>query len=260
MKSTMLFTIALAVTPAALVAQTAGQAQASGAAAARTASVNADAKASANASARFKAPKGWTAEGAAKLEAMYTDADKRDVPRGPIADRVAEGYAKGASQTTILASAGEFKSRMEATQDAMVSAGRKQPSHDEVERGALLMERGVTSAQIETMARRTPNERSLVVAFDVLGKLAARGVPVTQALTRVQAKLDARASDAAIISLVGKGRVNSPMSLTTSGSLTGAAGIAGSTAASGAAGAVTGASKGIGASVTGTVTGAVKRP
>ncbi len=259
MKRTTWIIIALTLAPAALAAQV--TAQASGAAQARTAPVKADAKVDANAEARFKAPKGWTAEGATKLEAMYADAEKRDVPREPIADRVAEGYAKGASQTTILASVGEFKSRMEATHDAMVSAGRKKPSHEEVERGAMLMERGVTRVQIETMAKRTPSERSLVVAFDVLGQLAARGVPVTQALTRVQAKLDARASDAAIISLVGTGSANPPMAgLNTAGSVTASAGAAGGTVTSNAAGAVTGTSKGIGASATGTVVGIVKRP
>ena len=172
-----------------------------------TASANgramASAKADAHANGHFAAPKGWSADGSAKLEAMYQQADDDSVPREPIADRVAEGYAKGASETTILASAGRVHANLVESRKALVTAGRK-PTRDETARGASAMEHGVTSAEIEAMARRTPNDRSLAVAFDVLGKLAARGVPVTHAITEVQGKLDARASDAALVSLVAK--------------------------------------------------------
>lgn len=256
MKRIRMLTMALALAPAVAFAQAQKPAKAPASTAAtsqpRGTSAAAQAKASANAEASFNTPKGWSADGAAKLEATYAAAKSRDLPREPIAHRVAEGSAKGASQTTILASAGKMESNMEATQDAMVAAGRPHPSPEECERGAMLMERGVTKAQIETMTKRTPSDRSLVVAFDVLGRLAARGVPVTQALTQVQAKLDARASDQAIISLAGKG--GPPMANGTPGTANGI-GVATS-----AAGSVTGTTKGATAGVAGAVTGVVKRP
>jgi hypothetical protein len=64
------------------------------------------------------------------------------------------------------------------------------------------MERGVTKAQIGTMARHAPRGRSLTVSFDAVTKLNENGMQLTSALTQVQAKLDAHASDAAITSLV----------------------------------------------------------
>ena len=197
-------TLALALGPAALVAQGSGQAAKPKPVPPTTSSrTAASAGADARAKATIAAPKGWSAEGAAKLATMYQEADSEDVPRKPIADRVAEGHAKGASEATILTSADHVHANLVAAQKAMVAAGRK-PTQDETARGASAMEHGVTSAEIETMARKTPNDRSLVVAFDVLGKLAARGVPVTNAITQVQGKLDARASDAALVSLVAK--------------------------------------------------------
>lgn len=208
MTRTSTIMLALALAPAVAAAQ--GSGQATGQAAKPkpvTASANgramASAKADAHANGRFAAPKGWSADGAAKLEAMYQQSDADSVPREPIADRVAEGYAKGASETTILASAGQVRVNLMESRKALVAAGRR-PTKDETARGASAMEHGVTSAEIETMARHTPNDRSLAVAFDVLGKLAARGVPVTHAITQVQGKLDARASDAALVSLVAK--------------------------------------------------------
>lgn len=250
MRQATSLTLLLVLAPAAALAQGSGAAQSSTSATARTPSVTASANTAA--AARFHAPKGWTADGSAKLEAMYASAQREDLPREPIAKRVHEGYAKGASESTILASAGKVKANLEASHEAMVAAGRK-PSDQETERGATAMEHGVTRAQIETMARRAPSDRSLVVAFDVLGKLAARGVPVTHAMTQVQAKLDARASDASLISLVAKGGSQMSMAVPPAGSPASTVGVT-------AAGTATGATKGVTAGVAGAVTGVVKRP
>lgn len=242
MKRKMMFTFVLAFMPAALVAQASGQ-------------VAAQANASADAS--LKAPRGWTAEGSAKLEAMYNDAKGKDLPREPIARRVAEGSAKGASETTILASAAKVKANMESTHEAMVDAGRKNPTHEETARGATAMEHGVTRGQIEALARRTPSDRSLVVAFDVLTRLTARGVPVEKALAQVQAKLDARATDASLIALAAQGGAAGGVGGSMSGRATGdmKSGVSTTTA-----GSATGTAKGVTAGVTGAVTGVVKRP
>lgn len=241
--------VVLALAPAVAAAQASGQAQASAAAGTQVQAgkASANARAEGRAQVSFDAPRGWTAEGAAKLSAMYADAREKDVPPEPIARRVAEGSAKGASETTILASAGKVKARLEASHQAMVQAGREHPSPEETERGAGLLERGVTEVQLEAMARKAPSDRSLVVAFDVLGRLAARGVPVTKALAQVQGKLEARASDGAILALAGTS--------TTSASA-GAAGSMAGTASTTAAG----TTKGLTAGVAGTVTGVVKKP
>lgn len=188
-------------TPALVVAQDTSRARGS--------SATARASASANASVSLDVPRRFSAEGRAKLEAMYTTAKSKQLPPEPIAQRVAEGEAKGASEASVLASANAVHGRLEATQRILIKAGRE-PRQDEIAHGASAMERGVTEVQLTSMVEKTPSDRSLTVAFDVLTQLAAGGVPVTNALAQVQAKLDARAPDSAILSLTasltGRGR------------------------------------------------------
>jgi hypothetical protein len=185
--------LVILLAPAALFAQAGGQAgaQAGSATTARTGGTAASANASATAQAtgEFRAPSSFSAEGQAKLNAMYAEAKEHKVPREPMAKRVDEGRAKGANETAVIASAGKVKANLEASQEAMVAAGRSHPSDEECARGESAMERGVTKAQITAIAKSAPGDRSLVVAFDVLTRLAARGVPVTQAVAQVQTNM-----------------------------------------------------------------------
>ena len=184
--------ISTLLVPAALCAQ--GSASTQG---------GATANASAQATAHARVPASFSASGKAKLEATYARAQEHHVPPGPIDSRVHEGQAKGASESAILTSTDRVETNMEASQQAMIKAGRH-PSDKEVESGASAMERGVTSAQIEAMAKQAPPDRSLTVALDVVTRLNEGGVPVTSALAQVQSKLDAHASDASIASLTAK--------------------------------------------------------
>jgi hypothetical protein len=253
--------------PALMSGQVTGAAKGSATAAAATSKpLPAQASAQAHAMTELHVPDRFSASGKARLEATYDEARRSNLPTAPIAKRVAEGEAKGASEASVIAAAARVKGDMEASQRAMIAAGRTRPSEEETERGAMLMARGVTSAQIETVARHAPSDRSLVVAFDVLGRLSDQGMPVTQALARVQAKLDSRASDAALISLAGAQHA-------------GAAGQAGAAAGAGAGVGVgvgvgvnggagvgagtrgtTAATTTVGAGVAGTVTGVIKKP
>ena len=236
--------IALAV-PVALCAQVGGQAGVSGTARAGGNGASVAGTANVSASGEFRAPESFSAAGAAKLNAMYADAKAHDVPRQPMANRVAEGQAKGASEAAVIASAGRVKANLEATHDAMVAAGRVHPSDEECDRGEAAMERGVTKAQIQAIAKSTQGDRSLVVAFDVLAQLAARGVPVGQAVAQVQQNVSGGASDASLTALVNAtGAANS-------------ASASGHTAVSGTA---TAATKPVGTTLTTTVGGVVHKP
>ena len=217
---------------------------------------SAEARAHANANAAFNAPERFSASGKARLEAAFAAARARGLPEEPMARRVAEGEAKGAAESEIIAAASEVKAQMEITQEAMLAAGRTHPSGDEISRGAMLMAHGVTSTQIETMARRTPSNRSLVVAFDVVSQLSAQGMPVGQALSRVQAKLDARASDAAIRALSPSATLGAGAAANGRVPAVGANAAAQGTANAAAKGAV----PGVAGSVTGAVTGVIKKP
>lgn len=239
----------------------------------------ADAKVSA-ARAEHAANRGaiLSAEAQAKVDADLRTARERRLPEEPIRRRVAEGEAKGAADARIVAASGETLAQLEASSDAMVRGGRRDPSDAEVARGAQLIARGYTSAQIEAVARRAPSDRSLVVAFETLASLRARGASTDRAVAQVQSRLAARASDAEIRQLgidanaaaqvdgsVGRGGMGQAGA---AGSVTGnAAGSVGGVAGSAAAGAGTAAGSTIGrgttgvtGGATGTIGGALSRP
>lgn len=237
-------TIALTLAPSALFAQ-----GASGSVAA-----------SANAGARVEAEpsRALSAEGQAKLDATLRAAREQQLPEEPIRDRVAEGQAKGATEAQLLAAAEGVRARLEASQQAMVQAGRATPTGEEVQGGAQALERGATSAQLEALIGAAPSDRSLTVAFDVLARLTAEGMPVAQALAQVQSRLEARAPDAALTALVQAN--GSTKGGVAGGAVSGAASGAAAGVTAGAAAGANGAVQGAGAAVKGAVSGVVRKP
>lgn len=209
-------------------------------------------------------PNQFSADARAKLEASFKAARAKNLPEQPMQRRIAEGQAKAASEAQIVASVQKTEARLEASQSALVRAGRTNAQPQDVEAGADAMEQGATEAQVETLAQHTPSDHSLVVAVDVLSKLVARGLPVSQALAQIQAKLDAGASDEAIGSLASSANVGVAGAANAHGANPNSAGAAVNAAGNAAAG-VTAGAKGLGgaaAGVTGAVTGAagVRKP
>jgi hypothetical protein len=188
--NTKILSLALSLMPAALVAQGRAQSSATG-----SASANASSQSSVDIPANF------TAEGRARLEAIFQRARTDSVPTTPLSQRIAEGQAKGAAEASIIASVAKLETNLDITHDLFVKAGRN-PSYSEVAQGANAMDRGVTSVQLSALISHATPDRPLTVALDVLGSLAASGTPVTQALTQIQAKLDAGLPDASISGLV----------------------------------------------------------
>lgn len=228
--------LVIALTPAALAAQTSARAQSQ-----------------ANADAQVKTSSGAQASASTSVDAEIAVARERGLPTRPIRRRAAEGRAKGATEAQVAAAARRMRANLETAHEAMVRAGREQPSDEEVERGAYAMERGYTRAQLEAVVASAPSDRSLVVAFDVLTRLSARGVPVAKALAQVQSKLVSRASDAQINALattnsnaqgsVGAGHGVHGDATATGNAAVGAAtkGASGAASATGAVGAAVGA-------------------
>lgn len=209
-------------------------------------------------------PDKFSADARAKLEASFKAAHDKNLPAEPMTRRIAEGQAKAATEEQIVASVQNTEARLEASQSALIRAGRATPSSQDIEAGEQAMEQGATEAQVEALAQHTPSDRSLSVAVDVLGKLLARGVPVSQALAQIQAKLDSGASDEALVSLAPSAATSATGAVNAHGGNPNAAGAAVNAAGNAAAG-VTAGVKGLGgaaAGVTGAVTGAagVKKP
>ena len=243
MKSITSLAVAFFCAPAALFAQQAA------------------ASASAASQANVNVPASYSADAKASIEASFKRAQAKNLPDQAMRQRVAEGQAKAASGARTAASVQKTEARLEASQSAMVHAGRANPSADEINAGEKAMARGATEANVEAVAKHAPSDRSLVVAFDVLSTLEAKGTPVNQAVAQITAKLDAHANDDALVALGGDA------------SATGAAnahgsnpnGSAAGSAAAGVGATVKGvgnAAGGVGAAVTGVVKGAVgpKKP
>jgi hypothetical protein len=179
----IVISLALTLTPAVLVGQSSkAHAHSETRAEAQTKSVDASAQAS--------------------IDAEIAVARERGLPARAIQRRVAEARAKGKTEAQAAVAARELRANFEAAHEAIVRAGRTNPREDEVERGGYAIERGYTSAQVEAIAKSAPADRSLVVAFDVLTELVARGVANENALAQVQSKLEARADDSQLHGLV----------------------------------------------------------
>ncbi|MBL0938456.1 MAG: hypothetical protein IBJ03_06165 [Gemmatimonadaceae bacterium] len=190
----LLFAVA---TPTLVIAQSAGQ-TGTQSGTQSSAQTGVQSSAQVTAEARVEIPEQFSAESKAQLTKLYADARAQGLSEVAISKRVAEGVAKGATESAIVTSAQGFHAQMVTTQEAMIRAGREKPAGDEVERGANAMARGVTAVQIEGLTRGAPADRSLSVAFEVLSDLAASGVPVATALTQMQLRIDQRASDASL--------------------------------------------------------------
>lgn len=216
-----------------------------------------------------------SADADAKVDANLKAARARHLPEQPIRDRVAEGKAKGASEAQIVAASGHALADLQASHDAMVKAGRKEPSEGEVAHGGQLMARGFTSAQIEAVARKAPSDRSLVVAFETLTSLQARGASTARAAARVEQLLAARASDAQMREVAvnataaahsdglvqrGAGSANGAAAAGVAGSAAGVAGSAAAGAGAAASGAVGQGAAGVAGGATGALSGAIRRP
>lgn len=229
------FTVALALTPAVLSAQTQARAQSQTRADAEVQSRPANASASATA------------------DAEIAIARERGLPERPMRRRAAEGRAKGASEPQLALALRSLRANLETAHETMVQAGRPHPTEEETERGGYVIENGYTSAQLEAVVESAPAERSLVVAFDVLTRLRERGVSSARAVAQVTSKLASRANDASLTALVsansstsvGVGRGGATAGTATSGNAAVGAAAGGTKAAAGATGTVTGTVKGV---------------
>lgn len=170
-----------------------------------------------------QATSGFSAETRVRLEAMLQFARDNQLPAGPLLSVMAEGQAKGASETQILAATQRTEAALSASQQALRRAGYSQPSDAQVERGAQLIVRGASGAQLEAVARQAPSEHRLDVALQVLTDLAAQGVSVSHALS-VTTSLNGSASGQAGPA-ASSGQGNSPPGASVSGALTGGLGI-----------------------------------
>jgi hypothetical protein len=136
------------------------------------------------------------ADVAAKVLATIADARTHNLPAQALEQRALKFAAKGVDPTLIPKSIEEQKDRMEKAKNALDDARGRKVSDDEIEAGAEALRQGVNGADVSELAKSAPSGRSLAVPLFVIGSLVDRGLPSDDALARVLARLQARASDA----------------------------------------------------------------
>jgi hypothetical protein len=246
----------LALAPSALLAQSSAQANSSvavsGSAQLGSASGDGTAAGDSKSSAASVGTAGiaLSAEGTARFERMRQEARDKQVPEQPLLNLMAEGAAKGATESQILGAEATALARMETARAALVRGGQAQPSSEELQLAAAAVAQGTSGAQLEAVARRAQPGHSLSVALATLTQLEAQGMPVGQAVAAVASKLDAGASDGTIAALPSASASGTATAAVAAGR---GAGVAGAATSS-----VTGAAGGT-ASVVGSLGGAVGR-
>jgi hypothetical protein len=157
---------------------------------------------------------GFSAEG--RLQAAGTLQAARDegLPTQPLIAVMLEGQAKGATEAQILGAEQQAFAQLAAAQDAIVAAGRTDPTDAELSLAASLMAQGATEAQVGALVARTPADVSLVSAFGTSATLTAEAIPTGTARAEVGTTGGAAGSS------VDAGGAGSVGSLSAAGSLT----------------------------------------
>jgi hypothetical protein len=140
---------------------------------------------------------------AERVLARIDDARARQLPAEALQNRALKFVAKGVAPANIERSVNEQLERMEVARAVLVAGRQTAPAADEIEAGAEAMRKGVDGASVSALAQSAPSGRGLGVPLFVIGSLADRGVPVGEALQRVLARLQQKASDADLESMSG---------------------------------------------------------
>ena len=135
------------------------------------------------------------ADVAQKVLATIADARAHELPARALEQRALKFAAKGVEPNLIAKSIDQQEDRLEKAKDAINSARTRKAADDEIEAAAEAIRQGVDGAAVSELAKSAPSGRSLAVPLFVIGSLVDRGLPSDDALARVLAKLQARASD-----------------------------------------------------------------
>src|SRR5215831_12200813 len=154
------------------------------------------------------------ADVAAHVLAVIERARTHGLSGDALENRALKFAAKGVNPSLIERSVADQEERMERVRDTLQAARGRKPLDDEVDAGAEAMRKGVDGSKVSALARSAPSGRSLAVPLYVIGSLVDRGLPSDQALARVLARLQLRASDRDLESMSddvsSNGRGNKP--------------------------------------------------
>lgn len=156
------------------------------------------------------------ADVAERVLAVIAKARARDLPAAALENRALKFAARGVVPRDIERSVAAHAERLGEAKGALEAGRGRKPTGDEVEAGAEAIRQGVDGAGVSALAKQAPSGRSLVMPLYVIGSLVDRGLPSDEALARVLARLQARATDADLERLPGelpaqaRGQANRP--------------------------------------------------
>ena len=155
------------------------------------------------------------ADVARRVLAGITDARAQGLPADLLARRALELSAKGVPPASIETAVADEAADLAAAREALAAGARPGATEDELDAAGTALGKGVDGRAVSQLARSAPSGRSLAVPLFVISSLVDRGLPSDEALRRVLARLEARASDAQIEALAAApGHADQPGKLT----------------------------------------------
>ncbi|HEX9054618.1 MAG TPA: hypothetical protein VF830_06905 [Gemmatimonadales bacterium] len=141
------------------------------------------------------------ADVARRILAGIADVRARGLPADLLARRALELSAKGVPPARIETAVADEAADLAAARDALVAGGRPGATDDELDAAGTALGKGVDGHQVSQLARSAASGRSLAVPLFVISSLVDRGLPSDEALRRVLARLEAKASDGQLAGL-----------------------------------------------------------
>lgn len=166
-------------------------------------------------SAETEVTRALPADMAQRILSRVADARARGLPADVLARRALELSAKGVPAGGIETAVAEEAAALTAGRAALDAGGRREATEDEVDAAGTALGKGVDGHEVSELARSAPAGRSLAVPLFVISSLVDRGLPSDEALHRVLARLEARASDRQLQGLAAApGHADQPGKLT----------------------------------------------
>jgi hypothetical protein len=126
-----------------------------------------------------------------RIEAARARVAAAGIPVELIDARIAEGRAKGVPLARIAEAVERRAASLDRAREALSTAGARRPAHAELAAGADAIEAGVDGASLRAVIQGA-RDGERPVALAVLGELVRQGMPVGEALARVEAALARR--------------------------------------------------------------------
>ena len=133
---------------------------------------------------------------AQRVLASIVSARERGLPAAALESRALKFAAKGVKASDIEDAIVADAEAMGKAQQLLVSAGRKEPSADEIDDAAQLLGEGADSASIAALAKFAAAGRSIGVPLRVSAELAATTSSPKETLARVEDRVRSGATDA----------------------------------------------------------------